>query len=97
MPQLLFAFAFSAAPLTLYVPPVRSLNPFVEAVEAFLRQTALFRVRVYPRLHLAFSRIMSFWIRAARRFELVCSSAFMAHDFCVFNNILASSVMSPLL
>ncbi|MQM21303.1 hypothetical protein Taro_054341 [Colocasia esculenta] len=80
MLQLLFAVAFSAAPLTLYVPPVRSLNTFVETVEAFLRQTVLYGVRVYPRLRLAFSRIMSFWIRAARRFELVWSSAFMAHD-----------------
>jgi hypothetical protein len=32
MLQLLMALAFSAAPLTLYVPPVRSLSLFVEAV-----------------------------------------------------------------
>ncbi|KAJ9184759.1 hypothetical protein P3X46_004454 [Hevea brasiliensis] len=59
MLQLFFAVAFSAVPLTLYVPPIRSLNSFVETIEDLLRQTAIYSLRAYPRLRLAFSRIFS--------------------------------------
>ncbi|KAK3035169.1 hypothetical protein RJ639_032842 [Escallonia herrerae] len=59
MLQLFFAVAFSAVPLTLYVPPIRSLNLFVESVEQLLRQTTVYTLRVCPRLRLAFSRIFS--------------------------------------
>ncbi|CAA0808899.1 Unknown protein [Striga hermonthica] len=34
MLHLFFAVAFSAVPLTLYIPPVRSFNLFVETMEA---------------------------------------------------------------
>ncbi|CAA6653648.1 unnamed protein product [Spirodela intermedia] len=61
MLQLLIAVAFSAAPLTLYLPPVRSLNPFVEVLEAFLGQFSLQTHRIYPRLRIGFSRIVAFW------------------------------------
>ncbi|RXH94080.1 hypothetical protein DVH24_016147 [Malus domestica] len=37
--QLLLTVAFSAVPLTLYVPPVRSLNPFVETMEELLSES----------------------------------------------------------
>jgi len=38
MLQLLFTVAFSAMPLTLYVPPDWSLNLFVETIEDFVCQ-----------------------------------------------------------
>ncbi|MBA0607892.1 hypothetical protein Gotri_023217, partial [Gossypium trilobum] len=42
MLQLFFTVAFSAVPLTLYVPPIRSLSLFVETIEDMLRQTTLY-------------------------------------------------------
>ncbi|KAG5252854.1 RING/FYVE/PHD zinc finger superfamily protein [Salix suchowensis] len=57
MLQLFFAVAFSAAPLTLYVPSIRSLNLFVETMENVFRQTSLYTVRTYPRIRLVFSRL----------------------------------------
>ncbi|MBA0581315.1 hypothetical protein Gorai_023496, partial [Gossypium raimondii] len=57
MLQLFFTVAFSAVPLTLYVPPIRSLSLFVETIEDMLRQTTLYTLRVYPRIRLGFSRI----------------------------------------
>ncbi|XP_042447169.1 uncharacterized protein LOC122031992 [Zingiber officinale] len=66
MLQLLFAVAFSAVPLTLYVPPIRSLNPFVEAVEALFREVAVFSMRAYPRIRLGVGRIMAVAARARR-------------------------------
>ncbi|OMO71617.1 hypothetical protein CCACVL1_07746 [Corchorus capsularis] len=59
MLQLFFAVAFSAVPLTLYVPPIRSLNLFVETVEDVLRQSTLYTLRAYPRIRLAISRIFN--------------------------------------
>ncbi|KAB1222326.1 hypothetical protein CJ030_MR2G002031 [Morella rubra] len=67
MLQLFFAVAFSAVPLTLYVPPIRSLNLFVETVEDILRQTTVFTLRAYPRFRLAFSRILNAILRLTRR------------------------------
>ncbi|XP_030927332.1 uncharacterized protein LOC126692998 [Quercus robur] len=66
MLQLFFAVAFSAVPLTLYVPPIRSLNLFVETIEELLRQTTTYTVRAYPRVRLAFSRILNSIIRLTR-------------------------------
>ncbi|KAF9679669.1 hypothetical protein SADUNF_Sadunf06G0038600 [Salix dunnii] len=57
MLQLFFAIAFSAMPLTLYVPPIRSLNLFVETIEDYFRQTSLNTASAYPRIRVVFSRI----------------------------------------
>jgi hypothetical protein len=67
MLQLFFAVAFSAVPLTLYVPPIRSLNFFVETIEDFVRQTTVYTLRAYPRVRLAFSRIINSILRPTRR------------------------------
>ncbi|KAM4072953.1 hypothetical protein ACB094_11G178800 [Castanea mollissima] len=56
--QLFFTLAFSAVPLTLYVPPVRSLNLFLEAVEGFLRESRIYSNRVYPRVRVVWSRLV---------------------------------------
>ncbi|GMP63612.1 hypothetical protein CsSME_00025234 [Camellia sinensis var. sinensis] len=56
MLQLFFALAFSAVPLTLYVPPIRSLNLFVESVEQLLRQTTSYSLHAFPRLRFIVSR-----------------------------------------
>ncbi|KAE9459820.1 hypothetical protein RHGRI_019563 [Rhododendron griersonianum] len=50
MLQLFFAVAFSAVPLTLYVPPIRSLNLFVGTMEELFRESSLYTGRFYPRL-----------------------------------------------
>ncbi|GAA0138341.1 hypothetical protein Leryth_001149 [Lithospermum erythrorhizon] len=59
MLELFFAVAFSAVPLTLYVPPIRSLNLFVESIELLVRPTAGFSIRTGPRLRGVFSRFLS--------------------------------------
>ncbi|KAK6941854.1 hypothetical protein RJ641_027231 [Dillenia turbinata] len=66
MLQLFFAVAFSAVPLTLYVPPIRSLNLFVETLENLLRQTTVYTLRAYPRIRLACSRLLSSVLRVRR-------------------------------
>ncbi|OIW07978.1 hypothetical protein TanjilG_20079 [Lupinus angustifolius] len=58
MLELFFTVAFSAAPLVLYVPPIRSLNLFVETMEDMVRETRTYTIRVYPRLREAWFRIM---------------------------------------
>ncbi|OMO80824.1 hypothetical protein COLO4_23931 [Corchorus olitorius] len=58
MLQLLFTIAFSAAPLTLYVPPVRSLNLFVETMEDLVRESRVYTNRLYPRVRLIWSRLL---------------------------------------
>ncbi|KAK7314265.1 hypothetical protein VNO77_39479 [Canavalia gladiata] len=58
MLQLFFTVAFSAVPLTLYVPPVRSLNLFVETMESIVRESRSYRNTVYPRLRVAWSRML---------------------------------------
>ncbi|XAR69447.1 hypothetical protein NMG60_11001027 [Bertholletia excelsa] len=57
--QLFFAVAFSAVPLTLYVPPIRSLSLFVESLVNLLRQSSAVSLHAIPRLRLAFSRFFS--------------------------------------
>ncbi|KAK9157807.1 hypothetical protein Scep_004381 [Stephania cephalantha] len=67
MLQLFFAVAFSAVPLTLYIPPVRSLNLFVETLEILLRQTTAYTLRAYPRVRYACSRLLSSFRRLSLR------------------------------
>ncbi|KAL4586209.1 hypothetical protein LXL04_010841 [Taraxacum kok-saghyz] len=50
--------AFSAVPLTLYVPPVRSLNLFVQTMEDLWRESSGYTNRVYPRVRYAFRRLL---------------------------------------
>jgi hypothetical protein len=66
MLQLLMAMAFSAAPLTLYVPPVRSLSLFVEAMETLCRECAPYSQGAVSRLRLGLSRIFAGLARALR-------------------------------
>ncbi|KAL6867749.1 hypothetical protein ACP4OV_015773 [Aristida adscensionis] len=66
MLQLLMALAFSAAPLTLYVPPVRSLSLFVEAMEAVCRDCAPYSHGAVMRFRLGLSRILAGLARALR-------------------------------
>ncbi|VFQ77778.1 unnamed protein product [Cuscuta campestris] len=63
MLHMFFGVAFSAVPLTLYIPPVRSLNLFVEIVEDLCRESRTYTGRVYPRLRRAWSRIFNSLIR----------------------------------
>ncbi|GAB2210714.1 hypothetical protein Droror1_Dr00015997, partial [Drosera rotundifolia] len=64
MIQLLLAAAFSSVPLTLYVPPVRNLTMFVQAVEEMVRETGPIVVgRYYQRIRIFCSRILGcIWI-----------------------------------
>ncbi|MFS8002122.1 hypothetical protein Hanom_Chr13g01198391 [Helianthus anomalus] len=64
MLQLFFTVAFSAVPLTLYVPPLRSLSLFVGSFQHLLRHVTLYTLHISPRLRLAFSRILSPIIRS---------------------------------
>ncbi|PKA59942.1 hypothetical protein AXF42_Ash016001 [Apostasia shenzhenica] len=66
MLQLFFAVAFSAAPLTLYVPPVRALNLFVETIESFFWESSGYTIRAIPRLRVGFRRVLSALLRALR-------------------------------
>ncbi|CAN1183524.1 hypothetical protein LINPERPRIM_LOCUS41639 [Linum perenne] len=63
MLQLFFAVAFSSVPLTLYIPPIRSLNLFVETMENLIHQIAIQTLRTYPRIRVAFSRIIRNLVR----------------------------------
>ncbi|RDY09114.1 hypothetical protein CR513_06565, partial [Mucuna pruriens] len=57
MLQLMFAVAFSAMPLTLYIPPIRSFNLFVESLQNFIQDSFFFlSIRAIPRIRLALSR-----------------------------------------
>ncbi|KAJ1686399.1 hypothetical protein LUZ63_017789 [Rhynchospora breviuscula] len=66
MLQILFAVAFSAAPLTLYVPPVRSLNLFVQSIEVMVRESEPVSRRTFFRLRLGLRRIFARLSRAFR-------------------------------
>ncbi|KAK1425288.1 hypothetical protein QVD17_20639 [Tagetes erecta] len=57
MLHMFFAVAFSAVPLTLYVPPIRSLNLFVQTIEEIWNESSGYTHRVYPRIRYAFRRI----------------------------------------
>uniref|UniRef100_A0A2P2PNR4 Uncharacterized protein LOC105115740 n=1 Tax=Rhizophora mucronata TaxID=61149 RepID=A0A2P2PNR4_RHIMU len=58
MLQLFFTIAFSAVPLTLYVPPMRNLNLFVESLEDLLRDSRVYTSGLYPRASLVWSRLL---------------------------------------
>ncbi|XP_048231332.1 uncharacterized protein LOC125370342 [Ricinus communis] len=58
MLQLFFTVAFSAVPLTLYIPPMRSLNPFVETMEDLVRESRAYTNRIYPRARHVWSRLL---------------------------------------
>ncbi|KAM7265726.1 hypothetical protein ACFE04_003409 [Oxalis oulophora] len=81
MLQLFFAVAFSAVPLTLYIPPVRSLNLFVETLEDLLRQTTLHTLRAYPRLRVAVTRLFHSFFRLPISRFLLLSDWFVIFDF----------------
>ncbi|KAL3819821.1 hypothetical protein ACJIZ3_005726 [Penstemon smallii] len=59
MLELFFTVAFAAAPLSLYIPPIRSLNLFVETAEYVLRDVVLFALTILPRINLVVSRCLS--------------------------------------
>ncbi|KAK8473454.1 hypothetical protein PHAVU_001G136000 [Phaseolus vulgaris] len=59
MLELLFAVAFSAVPLTLYIPPIRCFNIFVHTLQTFLQDSSLFSFRSFFRIRLAFSRVFN--------------------------------------
>ncbi|RHN40190.1 hypothetical protein MtrunA17_Chr8g0352091 [Medicago truncatula] len=59
MLQLFFTVAFSVVPLTLYIPPIRSLNLFVETMESVMRESTTYSNRIYPRLRIAWSRMLN--------------------------------------
>ncbi|GAB2300177.1 hypothetical protein Dimus_034217 [Dionaea muscipula] len=68
MIELLLAVSFSAAPLTLYLPPVRSLTIFVQAMEEMLRGTrTIITGRYYQRLRVVCVRIFSCVLPASSR------------------------------
>ncbi|KAL0316831.1 UNVERIFIED_CONTAM: hypothetical protein Sradi_5561300 [Sesamum radiatum] len=64
---LFFTVAFSAAPLTIYFPPLRSLNLFVETVDVLLRDAVYCILSVYPHLRSAISRFITPRFTAGRR------------------------------
>ncbi|CAO2831756.1 unnamed protein product [Amaranthus hypochondriacus] len=66
MLQMFFAVAFSAVPLTLYIPPMRNLTLFVDTVEDAVRQTGSYGVRAYPRIRRAFQRLFNLVLRRLR-------------------------------
>ncbi|KAK4760044.1 hypothetical protein SAY87_023175 [Trapa incisa] len=53
-----FTVAFSAVPLTLYVPPLRNLNLFVQTMEELARDSRLYSRRVAPRVRQACLRAL---------------------------------------
>ncbi|KAK7244633.1 hypothetical protein RIF29_39458 [Crotalaria pallida] len=59
MLQLAFAIAFSAVPLTLYIPPIRSFNHLVHTIQQFLRGSNLFSLHPYSRITPILSRIFN--------------------------------------
>lgn len=58
MLQLFFTVAFSVVPLTLYLPPVRSLNLFVETMEDYARESTTYTRRLNPQARFVWSRIL---------------------------------------
>ncbi|CAN6913013.1 unnamed protein product [Brassica oleracea] len=58
MLQLFFTIAFSAAPLTLYIPPIRCLTMFVETMEEMGMEGRVYSRRVFPRARIAWSRLL---------------------------------------
>ncbi|KAJ0809117.1 hypothetical protein HanPI659440_Chr01g0011131 [Helianthus annuus] len=71
MLELFFAVAFSAVPLTLYIPPVRSLSLFAGSFQQLLRHITVYVLHICPRLRLAFSRIFTPILRSQFRARLL--------------------------
>ncbi|KAL8249526.1 hypothetical protein R6Q59_006394 [Mikania micrantha] len=69
MLHLLFAVAFSAVPLTLYIPPIRSLNLFVQIMEALWMESGEQTNMVYPRIRVATRRMLDCILCNTARFE----------------------------
>ena len=57
--QFFFAVAFSAVPLTLYVPPIRHFTLFVATIQDLVRETSAYRSRFFPRFHQAFRFLLT--------------------------------------
>lgn len=83
MLQMFFAVAFSAVPLTLYIPPVRSLSLFVETMEELFRESSSHTNRLYPRLRFACSRILNCLLPNYTR-QIIDSSVFELVSSLVF-------------
>ncbi|CAN7135622.1 unnamed protein product, partial [Brassica rapa subsp. narinosa] len=67
MLQLFFTIAFSAAPLTLYIPPIRCLTVFVETVEEMGMEGRVYSRRVFPRARIAWSRLLDCFLSSSPR------------------------------
>ncbi|CAN8278863.1 unnamed protein product [Cochlearia groenlandica] len=67
MLQLFFTVAFSAAPLTLYLPPIRCLTVFVAAMEEIGAEGRVYRRRNFPRVRIAWSRLRDRFFSSYRR------------------------------
>ncbi|KAM6541455.1 hypothetical protein CsatB_005902 [Cannabis sativa] len=67
MLQFFFTAAFSAIPLTLYIPPPRNLNLFVETMEDALRESKPYTDRLFPRARRVWSWILSWVLCGPRR------------------------------
>ncbi|KAF4401174.1 hypothetical protein G4B88_014015 [Cannabis sativa] len=59
--------AFSAIPLTLYIPPPRNLNLFVETMEDALRESRPYTDILFPRARRVWSWILSWVLCGPRR------------------------------
>ena len=66
MLQMFLAVAFSAVPLTLYIPPMRSLTLFVDTIEDAIHQTGSYGIRAYPRIRRAFQRLFNLVLQRLR-------------------------------
>lgn len=76
MLQLFFTIAFSAAPLTLYIPPIRCLTVFVETMEEMGMEGRVYSRRVFPRARIAWSRLLDCFLSSSpRRPWFDCSSS----------------------
>ncbi|CAH8385247.1 unnamed protein product [Eruca vesicaria subsp. sativa] len=67
MLQLLFTIAFSAAPLTLYIPPIRCLTAFAQTMEEMEIEGRAYRGRVLARARLAWSRLLDCFFSSSPR------------------------------
>ncbi|KAL2330803.1 hypothetical protein Fmac_018384 [Flemingia macrophylla] len=61
-----FSLALTASPLTLYIPPVRSLNLFVETIEDMKRGSRVWTNRIFSHLREAWPWVMSFVLFSTR-------------------------------
>ena len=57
--QMAFVICLSVVPLALYFPPCRQLSDVVLNVEDAIEETAIYLIRAYPQLRVAFRRILT--------------------------------------